>query len=408
MNLHLRLTARYAAVLFAALLILAAIALAVMDRVVRSNFDARLRTEGYAAAALIDARHGNVVIDADDRPQFLTLASGGDQSIVTDKTGRTVLSTVAVVPPSIVALGLEPFGFHNVGAGADAARACVVPIVRAGIRAGSIVIWRASDWIGETGRNMALAFFGAAVVIAALAWGAGTVLTRRALEDAFARQRRFTADASHELRAPLAVIRAEADLALRKERPAAEYRSALESIAAQADRLEALTATLLTAARAQQTRAQMRTFDAAVCARAAAQRLQPLAQTKNAAIALDAPEPALCSGDPDEIERALIALLHNAVKFSPAGGRITIAIRHTGKWVDITVSDEGNGFSADALRHGFEPFWSGAKDAQAAGSGLGLSIVQAIVRACGGSVSPANTPTGARVTVRLRRAFTEP
>ena len=404
MNLHLRLGARYAAVLFAALLVLAGIALAVMDRVLRTGLDARLQTEGYAAAALIDARAGNVVIDADDRPQFLSLTSGVDQSIVTDRSGRVVLSTVAIAPPAIAALALRPFGFHDVGSGEDVARACVVPIVRAGIRSGSIVVWRASDWIDETERGMALAFFGAAVVIAALAWGVGAILTRGALDDAFTRQRRFTADASHELRAPLAVIRAEADLALRKDRAPAEYRASLASIAAEADRLEALTASLLSAARAQESKPRATEFDLVLLVRSAIERLQPLAQESGVAIVLEAAEASVCRADRDELERAAIALLHNAVKFSPRRGRVAVSVLRRQRWVEFTVSDEGPGFSQDALRHALEPFWSAKTDAAATGTGLGLTIVHGIVNRAGGTIALANTARGACVTVRLRAA----
>lgn len=402
MNLHLRLTARYAAVLLAALLVLAGIALGVMDRVLRSGLDARLQTEGYAAAQLIETARGNVVIDADDRPQFLTLTSGVDQGIVTDRKGKVVLSTEAVPPDAIQSLALESFGFRDVGAGEDVARVCIVPIVRAGIRAGSVVVWRASDWIEETERGMAFAFFGAAVVIAVLSWGVGALLTRGALNDAFARQRRFTADASHELRAPLAVIRAEADLALRKERTPQEYRSSLASIAAETDRLEQLTSSLLSAARAQQTKARHERFEAAAAIRSARERLLPLAETKRVSVVVSGASPLEAIGDPSEIERALVAVMHNAIKFSAPGTGVSVAAQRAGKWIEIAVDDEGPGFSHEALRHAFEPFWRGG--VQESGAGLGLAIVHAVVKASGGSVDLVNRANGGRVLLRIPAA----
>ncbi len=401
MTLRSRLSATYAAVLLIALLLFAAAAVAAIDRTLRSTLDARLNTSARAAASLNDVHDGKIVDDEDDRRQFLTLIGSGDQAIVRDLAGNVHLSSVIKPPAAILRLPPREARYYTIGVGQNAARAYVLPVQDDGTVAGSVVVWSSSDLIAQTDRGAAIAFVVAAAIIAIFALIAGAAVTQRALEDAFARQRRFTADASHELRAPLAVIRAEADLALKKQRDAPAYRGAIEAIAAEADRMEALIEDLLSAARAESGRFNRQPVAIAPILQRIAQRLGPAAAAKGAAIDVLAQDQVEIVADADALERAVLAIAHNAVKYAPERGRVELQTLRAGNAAEIRVSDDGPGFSKDALNHALERFWRGDAHRAQGGSGLGLAIARASVRALGGTMRLENNPGGG-AAVRLR------
>jgi signal transduction histidine kinase len=404
MTLRSRLAATYAAMIFIALLIFAAASVIAIDRTLRATMDSRLRTEAYAAASLADIHSGRVVADEDDRIQFLTLISAGNDAIAVDAKGNVVLSSAASPPQNILRLLHSASGFRTVGHGDAVLRAFVFPIVRGGAHLGTVIVWSASDWVDETDRGAAIAFGIAALVIALLAVIAGGAVTHGALEDAFARQRRFTADASHELRAPLSVIRAEADLALRKDRPPEEYKSAMASIADEADRMEALIGDLLSAARAEGGDVERKRVEVGGVVKHVAERLSPAAAAKEAHFDLHVPEDAEVLADPHALERAILAIAHNALKHTPQHGRIAMDVRKAGRSVQISVRDSGPGFTPEALAHALERFWRDDAARPHGGTGLGLAIAKSIVEGFGGQISVENTAEGAAVRMNFPSA----
>lgn len=390
--------------LFIALLVFAAVAVFAIDRTLRSTMDARLKTEAYAASSLSDVSRGHVVVDEEDRQQFSALLAAGDDGIVLDSSGRVALSSVAKPPHEILGLAGAAPGYRTVGRGDAERRVLMVPILRDGLVAGKVVVWRASDWIDETDRGAAIAFAGAALLIALLAVVAGGAVTRGALENAFARQRRFTTDASHELRAPLAVIRAEADLALRKERESAQYRTALQTIAGEADRMESLIGDLLSAARAESGVTTKARVDLGQVAERAAARLMPAAAAKGADIGLHAGAGSVILADEHAIERALMAIGHNAVKYAAERGHVDISVKRNGHHVHVVVRDDGPGFSDAAIAHGLERFWRDDSARPDGGTGLGLAIAKSIVEGAGGAITLRNAPRGAEVVLQFPAA----
>jgi signal transduction histidine kinase len=106
--------------------------------------------------------------------------------------------------------------------------------------------------------------------------------------------------------------------------------------------------------------------------------------------------------DADLLDRILLSILHNAVKFSPAKGTVWISTEKRGSVVLVTVRDQGSGFGDDALQHAFDRFWRDETARGRSGSGLGLSIAKASADRLGGSISIANDPHGgARVELYL-------
>lgn len=401
---RLRLSGAYVAIMLAGLLLFDAAAVFAIDRTQRSTLDARLETSARAAEQFIDVPHGRIALDPSDRQQIVSVVGTGTDVAIMDRSGTVLFSSVSRALPVRGTVSPAKPRFFDAGHGDGALRVLETPVFGKTAQAGAILVWTESDWIDETDRNLAVALGTGALVIALLALLAGNWVTRRALEDAFARQRRFTADASHELRAPLAVIRAEADLALRKERDLPAYRSTLETIASEADHMEALIGDLLSAARAESGAFKRERVDAPELLQTVARRLAPAANAKGARIEVSVARGAAVQADAHALERALLAIGHNAVKYAPHGGRVTLRCDKSDHTVDLVVEDNGPGFSPEALEHGFERFWREPGSQAGTGTGLGLAIARSIVQANGGSITLTNGDAGGQVRIRFSAA----
>jgi heavy metal sensor kinase len=229
------------------------------------------------------------------------------------------------------------------------------------------------------------------------------------LEAGFRRISRFTADASHELRTPLAVMRTTAEVALRAPgRDAGETRAALEQIVAEVERTSHLTENLLLLAKADSGAAGLQRHDvdlAATVGEACAQA-EVLARVKGLELATELPEPArlYVAGDPQALRRLFLILLDNAVKYTPAGGRVEVALRGKGAHVVGEVRDNGIGISQDDLPHVFDRFYRAdrARSRELGGAGLGLSIARWIAESHGGAIAVVSElERGSRFEVRL-------
>jgi heavy metal sensor kinase len=218
------------------------------------------------------------------------------------------------------------------------------------------------------------------------------------LENAFKEQQRFIADASHELRTPLAVLRGETEVALGKTRTLDEYQQSLSLIQDEAERLSRIVEDLFILARQPiNTRAALNkervSLNEAVrdCARAA----QVLAFRKGVRLKVENDSPSIdLNGDEDLIKRMLLNLLDNAVKYTPAGGEISLALMRQNGNAEIVVRDTGVGIPAEAQPRVFDRFYrvDKARARTMGGAGLGLSIAQWIVEVHGGSINLSSTP----------------
>lgn len=224
------------------------------------------------------------------------------------------------------------------------------------------------------------------------------------LETAFARQKQFTADASHELRTPVALILAHAQGALLHEQSPAEYREALADCVQAAQRMKALIESLLDLAHFD---ANTEPIHRAVCdladlARDCAKLLQPLAQAKQQQVDLDL-QPASCHADPARLTQVITNLLANAIHYTPDEGIITLRTGLDGG-AFFTISDSGPGIAPDQLPHIFERFRraDASRTRASGGTGLGLAICKTIVDAHGGKITvESELSKGTSVTVLL-------
>jgi len=228
------------------------------------------------------------------------------------------------------------------------------------------------------------------------------------LENSFKEQQRFIADASHELRTPLAVLRGETEVALSKTRTIEEYQQSLSLIQDEAERLSRIVEDLFILARQPiNTRAALNkervSLNDAVrdCARAA----QVLAMQKGVRLKFESDSPSIAlNGDEELIRRMILNLLDNAVKYTPAGGEISLALVRQNGNAEIVVRDTGMGIPEAAQPRVFDRFYrvDKARARAMGGAGLGLSIAQWIVEVHGGEIKLVSTPGhGSTFTVVL-------
>ncbi len=216
------------------------------------------------------------------------------------------------------------------------------------------------------------------------------------LQAAFERQRQFTSDASHEMRTPLAVMRGDIEIALRRERPAEEYKRVLTSNLEEIVRLSRLVEDLLMLARADSGRVELRRepVDLNKLCQQMVEYIFPLAQQKGQDLIYEpvGASPATeikINADLQRIKQLLLNLLDNAIKYTDYGGTVKLSLKIDGKDVLMSVSDTGRGIPPEDLPHIFERFFRKSKstsDRTATGFGLGLSIVKWIVDSHGGKI----------------------
>jgi two-component system, OmpR family, sensor kinase len=221
-------------------------------------------------------------------------------------------------------------------------------------------------------------------------------------------QRRFTADASHELRSPLSRLRAEIEVTLRRPRDPAEYEETLRSCLEEVERLSELTEELLTLAHLD---AEERPGRDAVAVpllpivHDALRRLGPQAHRRAVRLLVGPTAPPLAVRvAPTAVGLALTNILDNAVKFSPVDGEVRVGVSTDGGEALIIVSDQGPGVVPDELPRLFDRFHRGAaaRASEAPGFGLGLAISRAVIERQGGSISADSAPDGgARFRIRL-------
>ncbi|UED86972.1 sensor histidine kinase [Streptomyces profundus] len=226
------------------------------------------------------------------------------------------------------------------------------------------------------------------------------------VEEVLEQQRAFVADASHQLRNPLAALLLRIDL-LGLELP--EGNEEFASVRAEGKRLAEVLDGLLGLALAEHSAADTRVVDVAALVAERVAAWLPLADRSGVGLRLEGAAAVTGWADPLGLSSALDAVVDNALKFTPEGGRVTVTVTPDRDTVALEIADTGPGVDDDELERVGSRFWRSQRHQNVSGSGLGLSIVGALLAAGGARIDYAHhEPTGLRVTVTVPRHAPEP
>jgi signal transduction histidine kinase len=439
-SLRRRLTLTYTAALALGLFIFAGLSLVTIDQTLKGALDARLATTIRAFAATASGHVGPSRIDPTTERRLVDELGIQQNGAILEPDGA-VAKLSSNVPAAVVRIARRIAGHAIAYAtveGNGGLRVAVLLVAGTGAPA-TVVVWRSIDVIGDYER-IAVTILGiTSLLIIAAAFVAGGIIVRRGLrplgamaavaaeieaydltrrlsndawdkelqnfaatfdrmlerlQSAFQRQRQFTADASHDLRAPLAVMRAEVDLALARPRRGDHDESSFLSIREEVLESDRLLEQLLFSARADDAPVGAAEIDVVELAARASIRLEKFARSRSVRVANKIDVCPAIIGDADMLERVLIALLHNGIKFSPEHGTVSLSVRESTGSVSLVVSDEGSGFSDEALRFACDRFWKDDAARGRSGTGLGLAIAKSAVERVGGSITVRNTEQG--------------
>jgi heavy metal sensor kinase len=229
----------------------------------------------------------------------------------------------------------------------------------------------------------------------------------RRLASSVNRMKQFTADASHELRAPVSLIRTTAEVALqRRNRPTEEYIQALDEILEESVRTSQLVDSLMLLARTDSGKEaiELHLVDMCDVVRNASEQGEKLVCNRHSSFSAQIPGgPVWVDADPDALRRALLILIDNAAKYTAPGGSVALQFTADGLSAVATVSDTGIGIASEDIPHIFDRFWRAdkARSREQGGAGLGLSIAQWIVEAHRGTIDVESEP-GRGSSFRLR------
>ncbi|MCI0613611.1 ATP-binding protein, partial [bacterium] len=223
------------------------------------------------------------------------------------------------------------------------------------------------------------------------------------LENSFSRTVQFTADASHELRTPLTILRGELEVALRGNHLNQEARIVIENVLEETERLSKTVESLMTLSRLDsgQLKLERAHFDLASLCKETLEQMTLLAEEKKIRLECNASEKLEVFADPIRVRQIVINLIDNAIKFTPPGGIVKLAVSKNGG-TSIEVQDNGAGIPSEAVPHIFDRFYrvDKARSREQGGSGLGLAIVKSICDLHGASISLESAPdVGTRIQI---------
>jgi signal transduction histidine kinase len=288
-------------------------------------------------------------------------------------------------------------------AGGEKVRVASVPVTGRDGEVAVVQAAQASRVVGDMVRSLILILVPVGLLGLLLAGFGGLFLSRRAMQpvrDAFQRQRTFIADASHELKTPLALVKINAEV-MQRNPSDPDNREVVEDQLSEIDRMDALLSDLLTLARLDSGRLDVedKPFDLSVVAAETAGRFLKRAASENIQLEMEIPDELPAHGDPERTAQILAALLDNALRYTPKKGRVIVSGRSLDGCSETSVADNGPGIPKQHLPRIFDRFYrtEEARTRAGGGTGLGLSIARDLARVQGGDLTAENVGGGGAV-----------
>ncbi|HEX4992457.1 MAG TPA: HAMP domain-containing sensor histidine kinase [Rubrobacteraceae bacterium] len=289
------------------------------------------------------------------------------------------------------------------GANGDA-RVVSMPMYESGEMVGVMQYARSLRRVQQTVGELVLVLLPLGLGALGLAAVGGLYMAGRAVRpvrEAFDRQRAFVADASHELKTPLTLVRVDTEV-LQSNLEDPDDRELADEVLAETDRMDVILSDLLTMARldANVLDVARKPFDLSYLIKEEAQRFNLRASREGVRLEVRSPDELLASGDPVRTGQILAALLDNALRFTPSGGSVEVSAREQDGRVEAIVSDTGSGIPPENLTRIFERFYraeSAPGGADGGGTGIGLAIAKSLARAQEGDLEAENAKEGGAV-----------
>ena len=302
------------------------------------------------------------------------------------------------------ALEEEDAVFATIRGESGSVRVVSMPMYESGETVGVMQYARSLRRVDETVNKLIVVLLPLGIGGLGLAAIGGFYMAGRAVKpvrDAFDRQRSFIADASHELKTPLTLIRVDTEV-LQSGLENQDERELAGEVLAETDRMSAILSELLMMARldAGALDVARKPFDLSNLIREEAERFKVRATREGVQLEIQVPDELLASGDPAKTGQILAALFDNALRFTPSGGSVEVAARGQDGWVEASVRDTGPGISPEHLSRIFERFYraeAARNRADGGGTGIGLAIALGLARAQDGDLDAANAKDGGAV-----------
>jgi signal transduction histidine kinase len=409
-----RLTLGYAGIFALILLLLATAAVAGFSRELTNQQDTLLIQEAKDQARnLLDGEHREVLAKGSAEYSWVALDPEG-RVIDRDPTAAT-LGTLGLPSKELTEQALDEDEAVSATIRGPQGRVRVVsmPMRESGEVVGVIQYARSLNGVQQTIGRLTLVLLPLALGGLGAALLGGLFMANRAMRpvrDSFERQRAFVADASHELKTPLTLIRADAEVVLFRGRLHEDDRKLIEHTLAETDRMGAVLSDLLLVARldAGKLEVSQKPFELVSVLTKEAERFGLQAASNDVRLEVEAPGALPAFGDAKRTEQILAVLLDNAVRFTPPGGRITVRGRLRDHWAEVSVTDTGPGIAPEHRSRVFDRFYRAeaarTRGEGGGGTGLGLAIARDLARAQGGDLIAENTESqGATFRLRLPR-----
>src|SRR5829696_2854454 len=407
-----RLTMGYASIFALILLLLATAAVVGFSRELTNQQDTLLTQEAKDVEKnLLDGDHREVLAEGSGEYSWVALDLEGQ---VTDRDpSAATLGTLGLPSKALARQSLEEDEGVSATIHGPQGRVRVVSMPmreESGKVVGVIQYARSLKGVQQTIGRLVLVLLPLGLGGLGAALFGGLYMAGRAMRPAresFEKQRAFVADASHELKTPLTLIRADAEMVLYRGHLNQEDQKLVEHSLTETDRMGAILSDLLLVARLDADEADMATkpFDFASVLSEEAERFGVRAADKEVHLEVQTPSELLTRGDSKRTKQIIAVLLDNAVRFvPPPGGSIAVLGRLQDRWVEASVTDTGPGISPEHLPHLFDRFYRAEASrtrSTSGGTGLGLAIARELARAQDGDLV-AESVEGRGATFRLR------